>query len=80
MQQQQFLQRVPESRRQPIVQGPMMQRIAQPVRQPAVQSRQVMVQNAPHANWRSEARQGFQRQGSSRQAQPASRGGHGHRS
>ncbi len=81
MQQQQFFQRVPESQRRPIVQsGPVMQRVALPVRQPIVQSRQVMVQNAPHANWRSEARQGFQRQGPSGQAQHFGRGGgHGHR-
>jgi hypothetical protein len=79
--QQQFFQRVPESQRRQIVQsGPVMQRVPQPVRQPIVQSRQLMVQNAPHANWRSEARQGFQRQGPSGQAQHFGRGGgHGHR-
>ena len=81
MQQQQYQQRVPESRRQPIVQGgPVMQRVAASQRPPIIQSRQAMVQNMPHANWRSEARPGFQRQGSSRQAQPPNRGGHGHRS
>ena len=81
MQQQQFLQRVPELQRRPIVQGgPVVQRVPQSLRQPIVQSRQMMVQSAPHANWRSDARPGFQRQGPSGQAQHFGRGGgHGHR-
>ncbi len=73
-QQQQFFQRVPEWRRQPIVQNN-----SRPFVRTPEPRRQTMVQSAPHASWRSEARPGFQGQGSSRQAQQSSRGGHGHR-
>jgi hypothetical protein len=73
-QQQQFLQRVPEWRRQPIAQNN-----SRPFVRAPEPRRQTMVQSAPHASWRSEARPGLQGQGSSMQAQQSSRGGHGHR-